>query len=116
MIRSIRIKAHVCEGRCIYCIDWYCHPIDHPSQDTCMNAFARPTMHDTIIRFHYPGGKELASTKSSASFSISSFAACKGDRGSAIRPVRADSRMPKGEISFMKALIREGFAELEELS
>lgn len=60
----------------------------------------------------YPGGRELASTKSPASFSISSVAACSGVRGRAMRPVRADSRIPKGDISFMKAFIRGGFAEL----
>lgn len=29
-----------------------------------------------------------------------------------MRPVRADSRMPKGEMSFMNESIRLGFAEL----
>ena len=29
-----------------------------------------------------------------------------------MRPVRADSRMPKGEMSFMKESIRVGFADL----
>lgn len=29
-----------------------------------------------------------------------------------MRPVRADSRIPKGEMSFMKESIRTGFAEL----
>jgi len=64
----------------------------------------------TLVR--YPGGRELASTKSSASFSVSSLVACSGDRGKAIRPVRADSRIPKGDMSLMNASIREGLAEL----
>lgn len=78
----------------------------------------------------------LASTTSPASLtSISSVLVCKGDRGSAISPiiqivralipcpcmilvlremipVLADSRIPKGPISFINASIREGFAEL----
>lgn len=54
----------------------------------------------------------LASTTSAASFSISSLGSKRGDRGRAIRPVRVDSRTPKGPISFMKESIREGLAEL----
>ena len=54
----------------------------------------------------------LASTKSPASRSISSLAAWRGDRGIAIRPVRAHSRMPKGAMSFKKASILAGFADL----
>lgn len=55
----------------------------------------------------------LASTISSASLTMScSLGPYKGERGRAIRPVRADSRIPKGAISFMKESIREGFAEL----
>lgn len=37
----------------------------------------------------------------------------RGDRGSAIKPVRADSRMPKGPMSLRKELIRDGFADLK---
>ena len=55
----------------------------------------------------------LASTKSSASRCSSSFGPYKGDRGSAIRPVLVDSRIPKGAISFMNESIRDGFADLE---
>jgi hypothetical protein len=55
----------------------------------------------------------LASTMSSASLSISwSLGPYRGERGKAIRPVRADSRIPKGAISFMKESILVGFAEL----
>jgi hypothetical protein len=79
----------------------------------------------------------LASTRSWASFSTSSFGPYRGERGRAINPVdisnaiaivrsrensgvrdlsglpvRADSRIPKGAMSFIKASIREGFAEL----
>jgi hypothetical protein len=55
----------------------------------------------------------LASTISSASLtSFSSSAPKSGERGRAIRPVRADSRMPNGATSFMKESMREGFAEL----
>ena len=43
---------------------------------------------------------------------MSSVAPSNGVRGKAIKPVRADSKMPKGEMSFMKASIRGGFAEL----
>ena len=56
----------------------------------------------------------LASTISSASFINSwSLGPKSGERGRAIRPVRADSRMPKGETSFMNESIRVGFAELK---
>lgn len=65
---------------------------------------------------HYPGGRALASTTSPASFSSSSTPPSKGDRGKAIRPVRADSKMPKGEMSFIKASIRGGFAELHRFT
>ena len=54
----------------------------------------------------------LASTRSPASFSSSSLGPYNGDLGSAMRPVRVDSRIPKGEMSFMKESIREGFADL----
>ena len=62
--------------------------------------------------FTHPGGKELASTTSSASFWTSSFGPCSGDRGRAIKPVLADSRIPNGEMSFMNESIRVGFADL----
>lgn len=58
----------------------------------------------------------LASTTSAASFSISSLGSKRGDRGRAIRPVRVDSRTPKGPMSFMKESIREGLAELYHIS
>jgi hypothetical protein len=54
----------------------------------------------------------LASTKSPASRSRSSLGPYKGDLGNAIRPVLADSRIPKGAMSFMKESILVGFAEL----
>lgn len=55
----------------------------------------------------------LASTRSLASFSISSLAPYSGERGRAMRPVRADSRMPNGEMSFMNESILVGFADLD---
>lgn len=55
----------------------------------------------------------LASTTSAASFSRSSSCSDRGERGSAIKPVRVDSRIPKGPMSFMKESIRDGLAELE---
>ena len=55
----------------------------------------------------------LASTRSPASFSSSSFGPYNGDLGNAIRPVLVDSRIPKGAISFMKESIRVGLADLE---
>lgn len=54
----------------------------------------------------------LASTKSPASFSSSSLGPYRGDLGNAINPVRVDSRIPNGAISFMKESIRVGFADL----
>ena len=69
-------------------------------------------MHFSQKPFH-PGGKELTSTRSEASFSISSLAACSGERGSAMRPVRVDSRMPKSEMSLRKESMRDGFADLD---
>lgn len=54
----------------------------------------------------------LASTRSPASFSSSSLGPYKGDLGRAINPVRVDSRIPKGAISFMKESIRVGLADL----
>jgi hypothetical protein len=62
----------------------------------------------------YPGGKALASTISSASITLlsCSFGPQSGDLGSAISPVRADSKMPNGAMSFMKESILVGFAEL----
>ena len=54
----------------------------------------------------------LASTTSPASRSTSSLAAWRGDRGIAMRPVRAHSRIPKGAMSFKKASILAGFADL----
>lgn len=54
----------------------------------------------------------LASTTSAASFSSSSLGSEeRGERGRAMRPVRVDSRIPKGLISFRKESIREGLAE-----
>ena len=67
------------------------------------------------VASHYPGGRVLASTTSPASFSSSSAPPSRGDRGKAIRPVRADSKMPKGDMSFRKASIRGGFAELHPM-
>jgi hypothetical protein len=59
----------------------------------------------------------LASTISSASLSIScSSGPYRGERGKAIRPVLADSRIPNGAISFMKESIRVGLADLYSLS
>lgn len=55
----------------------------------------------------------LASTKSAASISASWSSPYSGDRGRAVSPVLADSRMPKGAISFMKESILEGFADLD---
>jgi hypothetical protein len=49
---------------------------------------------------------------SSASFCISSLGEYKGDRGNAIRPVRVDSKIPNGAMSFMKESILDGFADL----
>lgn len=82
------------------------------------NADARSRQIVQTLRLTgYPGGKELASTRSPASFSISSaVASWSGDRGRAISPVRADSRIPNGEISFMKESILVGFAELGKRS
>ncbi len=58
----------------------------------------------------------LASTISSASLIIScSLGPRSGERGKAIRPVRADSRIPKGAMSFMNESTREGFAELDDM-
>lgn len=54
----------------------------------------------------------LASTMSSASFAASSIGPERGDRGKAIKPVRADSRIPKGATSLRYESIREGLAEL----
>ena len=54
----------------------------------------------------------LASTTSSASFSSSSPGLCNGVRGKAVRPVRDDSRMPKGAMRAMKESMRAGFADL----
>jgi hypothetical protein len=65
-----------------------------------------------IDRYAQPGGSVLASTRSPASRSSSSFGPYRGERGRAIRPVLVDSRMPKGVMSFMNESIREGFAEL----
>lgn len=56
----------------------------------------------------------LASTTSAASFSISSLGSPRGERGRAMRPVRVDSRIPKGPINLRKESIREGLAELRE--
>ena len=54
----------------------------------------------------------LASTTSSASFSSSSFGDCSGVLGSAVNPVRDDSRIPNGAISAMNESMRAGFADL----
>ena len=67
-------------------------------------------------RHIYPGGRVLASTMSSASFSSSSFGAVIGVRGSAVSPVLDDSRMPNGAINDMKESIRAGLADLESVS
>ena len=57
------------------------------------------------------------STTSSASFiCASALGFSKGDRGSAMRPVRADSKIPNGAISFRNESILEGFAELAKVS
>lgn len=66
---------------------------------------------EKLAKYH-PGGKELTSTKSAASFSTSSLEMWSGERGRAIRPVRVDSRMPKSEMSLRKESMRVGFAEL----
>ncbi len=54
----------------------------------------------------------LASTSSSASRSNSSFGPYSRDRGRAISPVRVDSRIPNGAMSFMKESILDGLADL----
>lgn len=54
----------------------------------------------------------LASTTSAASFSTSSMTSVSGERVKAIRPVRVDSRIPKGPISLRKESIRLGLADL----
>lgn len=68
-----------------------------------------------LAKSDYPGGKALASTISSASITLfpCSFCPSNGDLGSAIRPLRADSKIPNGAISFMKESILMGFAELD---
>jgi hypothetical protein len=60
----------------------------------------------------------LASTISSASFNrvSCSLGPYSGDLGSAMRPVRADSRIPNGAMSFMNESILVGLADLEALS
>lgn len=75
-------------------------------------VFQAAYYHDIQWVSFYPGGNELASTNSSASFCISSTSLCKGDLGSAVSPVRVDSRIPKGETNFMNASILVGFADL----
>lgn len=55
----------------------------------------------------------LASTRSPASLSSSSFGPYNGDLGNAIKPVLVDSRIPKGAMSFTKESIRVGFADLK---
>jgi hypothetical protein len=47
---------------------------------------------------------------------LSSFGPKSGDRGRAINPVRADSKIPNGETSFMKESIRVGFADLTTIN
>ena len=47
---------------------------------------------------------------------LSSFGPKSGDRGRAINPVRADSKIPNGETSFMKESIRVGFADLKTVN
>ena len=65
------------------------------------------------FRRDQPGGNWLASTTSSASFAVaSSWGPERGERGKAISPVLADSKMPKGATSFMNESILEGLAEL----
>lgn len=56
----------------------------------------------------------LASTTSEASFSTSSLGSTRGERGRAIKPVRVDSRIPKGPTNFMNESIRDGLAELQK--
>lgn len=55
----------------------------------------------------------LASTTSLASFSTSSLAPYNGDLGIAISPVREDSKIPKGVMSFMNESILVGLADLD---
>lgn len=81
-----------------------------------MNQCARHVGGCIYRKNPYPGGSELASTSSSASFRISSLAPYNGDLGRAMRPVRPDSRIPNGDISFMKASIRVGLADLSTMS
>ena len=83
-----------------------------PSRSPNVNAIARLGISKQTTFAFYPGGRVLASTKSPASRSISSLAAWRGDRGIAMRPVRAHSRIPKGAMSFKKASILAGFADL----
>jgi len=85
-----------------------------PSQVYIQFLTSKPTPPKDNLQA-YPGGRELASTTSPASFSISSLAPWRGDRGMAIRPVRADSMTPNGEMSFMKESILEGFADLRKV-
>lgn len=54
----------------------------------------------------------LTSMTSPASFSASSLAAYSGDLGIAISPVREDSKIPKGVMSFMNESILVGLADL----
>ena len=111
--RSIRF-LNVCHvGSKIYiscnCIHF---PIEPPSRSPNVNAIARFGNRRANQHVFYPGGSELASTTSLASRSMSSLTAWRGDRGIAMRPVRAHSRMPKGAMSFKKASILAGFADL----
>lgn len=55
----------------------------------------------------------LASTISLASFSSCSMVSSKGDLGRAMRPVRVDSRIPKGAMSLRNESIRDCLAELQ---
>ena len=111
--RSIRFLnvCHVGSNIYISCNCVY-FPIEPPSRSPNVNAIARFGNSGANQYVFYPGGRELASTTSLASRSISSLAAWRGDRGIAMRPVRAHSRMPKGAMSFKKASILAGFADL----
>ena len=111
--RSIRFLnvCHVGSNIYISCNCIY-FPIEPPSRSPDVNAIARFGNSGANQYVFYPGGRELASTTSLASRSISSLAAWRGDRGIAMRPVRAHSKMPKGAMSFKKASILAGFADL----
>ena len=103
--------------RFVGAVVWTPHHIHHHS-----NLDRKAILRDTLFvlcQFRcirncdaQPGGRVLASTTSSASFSISSFGAFNGVRGIAVRPVLDDSNIPNGAINAMKESIRAGLAEL----